>query len=339
MTELMPGAKIPSQRLSGDAAERYIQRLTQLIRRSRLNSHYPNARDLIAHLEPLAPSLHHGLYDGVEMDTRSGLPTYKEWTRVQTDVLLADDQLRQLGDRHAMAQKAAASPQSIFSKQLKKIDYYQALRNRPLATLGEMSVALRKIEPGLDKAWFHVVLDKLDVSGLFVRYTIDLSQESSAWNRPVVTLDEETAQHTQAFQSLIYKFTSLDAEFTYAKLASIQGLEIERVIKGVIGPCYFDAALAPSQLRHLFTTPDSHLGMFSLDMIAHDIPEDRQNDPLESFFAEKLSQEALQGYQRARAQQGYKCFKDRKFVAHASMMGPLRDLCQARQTRNIIYSS
>ena len=339
MTELMPGARIPARRLTDQDAERYIQQLTQIMRRSRLNAHYPNAREIISHLEPLAPSLHHGLYEGVEMDTRSGLPTYKEWTRVQTDVLLAGDQLRQLGDRGEMARKAAASPESIFAKQLKKIDYYQAIHGRPLATLGEMSVALRKIDPGQNKAWFHVVLDKLDVSGLFVRYTIDLSQESSAWNRPVVTLDEETAQHTQAFQSLIYKFTSLDAEFTYAKLASIQGLEIERVIKGVVGPFYVDAQLAPEPLRHLFTVPDAHLGMFSLDMIAHDIPEDRQNDPLDSFFAEKLSEEALLGYRRARARQGYKCFKDRKFVAHRAMVGPLKELCQARQTRNIIYPS
>ncbi len=339
MTELLPGTKIPSKLLTHEAEALYITRAINLLKRSRLNSHYPDARALMSHIQALAPNIHQGLYPGVEMHARSGLPTYKEWTRVQTDVLLAPDQLRQLGDRSTLAEKATRQPDGIFAKQLKKIDYYTALHNRPLATLGDMRVALRRVDTTQNKAWFNVVLDKLDVSGLFVRYTIDLSQQSSAWNKPVVTLDKETAQHTQAFQSLIYKFTSLDAEFTYVKLASIQGLEIERVIKGVIGPFYIDHTIIPQTLQPLFKAPDHHLGMFSVDMIAHDIPEDRQNDPLESFFSEKLSPDAQAGYQRARAQMGYKRFKDRKFVAHRAMLPALRQFCEQHNTRNIIYPS
>ncbi len=340
MTELLAGAKIPSRLLSGHDEVEYISRLTSLLQRSRLNSHYPNPRELIPHVQALDPRLHQGLYPGVEMDARSGLPTYKEWTRVQTDVLLATDQLRQLGERAPLAAKARQSPDGIFAKQLRKLDYYTALENRPLATLGEMSVALRRVDPQSRTAWFNVILDKLDVSGLFVRYTIDLSQESSAWNKPVVTLDRETAQHTEAFQSLIYKFTSLDAEFTYAKLASIDGLHIERVVKGIIGPFCFSPDMAPSPLHALLERDEqAFFGMFSLDMVAHDIPEDRHNDPLDAVFSDKLSEEARRGYTLARTRYAYKCFKDRKFVASRQLIKPLQEFCTSRDTRNIVYSA
>ena len=337
MTELLPGAKIPSVLLTGAEELGYVKRLATLLQRARLNSHYPNSRDLIPHIQALDPRLHQGLYPGCEMDARSGLPTYREWTRVQTDVLLASDQLRQLGDREELARKARRDPQGIFGKQLKKFEYYSALEGRPLATLGDMSVALRRIDPKRNQAWFHVLLDKLDATGLFVRYTIELSQRSSAWSNPLVTLDKETAAHTEAFQSLIYKFTSLDAEFTYAKLATLDGLQIERVIKGTIGPFCFSRQMAPEALKPLFERPDDHLGMFSLDMVAHDIPEDRHNDPLEEVFSDKLSQEGRRGYEAARARFGYVCFKDRKFVAARAMVAGLQQLCLERGTRNIIY--
>lgn len=338
MTELLPGAKIPAITLSGQDERDYIDRLVRILQRARLNSQYPDARALTSHVQGLHPDIHQGLYPGVEMDARSGLPTYKEWTRVQTDTLIAPDQLRQLGDRAALAARAAQSgPEGIYAKQLKKLDYYTQMSGRALTTLGEMSVALRRVDPAQRRAWFNVVLDKLDVSGAFVRYNIDLSQTSTAWSKPVVTLDKESARHTEAFQSLIYKFTSLDAEFTYAKLASIDGLQIERVIKGVVGPFCFSPQMAPAPLKPLFQTPQDFVAMFSLDMIAHDLTEDRHNDPLAESFAERLSDEGRQGYLKARAHYGYLSFKDRKFVASPSLTRPLQELCLARGTRNIIY--
>lgn len=338
MTELLPGAKIPSTLLTGDAEREYIKRLLVILRRARLNLYYPDARALGSHIEGMSPRFHQGLYPGVEMNLSSGLPTYKEWTRVQTDVTLAADQLRQLGARSALEPKARAQPDSIWAKQLKKIDYYTAQNGRKLAVLGDMSVALRRIDPATQTAWFHVVLDKLDASGLFVRYAIDLSQQASAWSKPVVTLDKETASHTEEFQSLIYKFTSLDSEFTFAKLNAIGGLSVERVAKGTIGPFYFATEQAPPTLRPLLEqTPGSFIAMFALDMIAEDLTEDRDNDPLDDLLIDKLSDEGKRGYQLAREKYAYKCFKDRKFVVPRQLVAPLQEFCKEHGTKNIIY--
>lgn len=332
-------AAVRAALLTGEAEALYVDRLVRIVRAARLNLHYPDGRAMQAHLDALAPGVHGGLYEGVEVNLASGLPTYREWTRVQTDVLIAEEQLAQLGPRAALAAKAEGrAPDSIQVKQLKKHDYYSKLRARPLIALGDMSVALRRVDPALNTAWFHVVLDKLDANGLFVRYAIDLSQRSSAWNRPIVTLDAEVARHTEDFQSLIYKFTSLDAEFTFARLNTIQGISVERVSKGCVGPFYFTPEQAPPTLRALLAGHDgAFLAMCALDMVADDIAEDRDNDPLDDMFADKLAPEARAQYVEARAQLPHKCFKDRKFVVPRALVRPVQAWCEAQGTKNIVY--
>ncbi len=327
---------IPSRLLAGDDESAYVKRLRAVLGAARLGAHWPDGTRLGAHVGAMAPGVHRGLYPGLEIDLRSGLPTYKEWTRVQTDVRIAGDQLRQLGAPEDVRRKAAAHPGRIHEKQLAKLDYYAALRDVTLAPLGEMSVALRRVQPERRRAEFHVVLDKLDASGLFVRYSIDLAQCAEAWSRPVVVLDEETARHTEGFRSLIYQFTSLDSEFTFLRLATLGGLELERVIKGVVGPLALPWTQAGEAVRPLLGT-DGFVAMFALDMAATDLPADRDNDPFADLMRERLSPQARDEYDASRKRFGYKVFKDRKFVAPTALLPALRKLCAERGARNVAY--
>lgn len=331
----MAGATVPTRRLEGDEEAAYVRALAAVLRAARLNNQYPDSRRLASHLSALAPEVHRGLYPGLDVDLRSGLPSYREWTRAQTDVRLASDQLRQLGDRAALAARADKGS-AIHAKQLAKHDYYTDLSRVKLAPLGEMKVALRRTEPEARRAYFHVVLDKLDTTGFFVRYSIDLAQTSDFWTEQVVTLDEEAAKHTESFQSLIYKFTSFDSEFTFVKLATMGGLEVERVFKGVIGPICFPWVRAPEALKRILG-PGQVVAMFALDMASIDLSADRDNDPFEDLILDRLSAEARRGYEDARSRYGYKVFKDRKFVASRPLIPALKELCAADGTKNIIY--
>jgi hypothetical protein len=329
----------PARLVKGDAEARYIETLTTALRRARLNDHYPDSRAMFSHISCLHPDHHRGLYSGVEVNLRSGLPTYKEWTRVQTDVVLAEDELKKLGPRRELEKKAEGREETIHGKQLRKHDYYSAIQGRQLSRLGRMDVTLRRVAPGEQRAWFHVVLDKLDASGVFVRYAIDLSQCSDSWTTNIVTLDAETAQHTEAFQSLIYQFTSLDAEFTYVKLQSMSGVEVEKVSKGTVGPVFWDASAAPPELASVWDAdPDAVVATFALDLAADDLAADRDNDPLDDFLSDKLSEDARRGYDTTRARLGYKRFKDRKFVTTRAALPTLRSVCKACETKNVVYS-
>lgn len=318
----------------------YVKRLVEVLRLARLNTHYPDVRKLRSHVEAMSPALHLGVYPGMEIDLRSGLPTYREWTRVQTDVQLASQLLEDLGPRAELEKRRAASDDPIYRRQLAKHHYYQALVGRPTATLGSMSVALRKVDPAQQTAWFTVVLDKLDASGLFVRFTVDLAQRATVWNRPLVRLDADTAQHTEELQSLIYRFTSLDAEFTYFKLVTFGHLQVERVVKGTVGPVVFPGRPATDTLSALMQGRDEgFIACFPLDMVATDLSGDRDNDPLDDLMSARLSEEARPDYERAREQHGYHVFKDCKFVTSPSMSATLEAFCERMGTRNIIHAT
>jgi hypothetical protein len=251
-------------------------------------------------------------------------------------VLIAADQLRQLGDRAALARRTAESPESIHQKQLKKHDYYATIRDRDLIPLGEMEVALRRLQVKEKRASFHVVLDKLDASGSFVRFSIDVTQTDATRASPLVVMEQETAHYTEELRSLIYRFTSLDAEFTFVKLATLGGLEVERVIKGTVGPIYHQWMTLPDELAPIVGNGDI-IATFSLDMAATDVSSDKDNDPFDELASTRLSAAAREDYTRAREKLGYHVFKDRKFAVSRHIAGAMNQLCNHHGTNNIIY--
>lgn len=331
-----------TRELSGPQEADYIGRLGRIIRSARLNLHYPEARALRSHLGCMDPRVHRGLYPGVQVNLASGLPSYREWTRVQTDVQIAAEQLQKLGARAELERQARASDASIYQKLLNKHDYYSQIQGRELAPLGHMSVALRKIDTRSRTGYFNIVLDKLEASGLFVRYSIQLAQTHSAWSQPLVRLDAENAEHTEQLKSLVYKCTALGSESTFIKLAALGGVRVEQVVRGSVGPIIWRAEDAPDALRPLMEAggPTGFIAQFGLDMLADDVAEDRQNDPLgarvqtDAQFSPKM-RAALKA---ARQKSGVNVFGDRKFVVPRHMMAPLREFCAARGTQNLIYS-
>jgi len=323
--------------LAGPTADAYLERLARAIRRARLNAHYPDARAVCSHLEAMTSGVHHGLYPGVRLEP-AGLPAYAEWTRVRTDHHLADSILADLGDEAHLRARAAGAPESIHGKQLLKHLYYTRLRAMTVAPLSAMEVHLRRVEPDRRAAHFHVTLDKLDASGPFVRYTLDVSQVSSIWNRPLITLAADHASHTQALKSLVYRYSHLDAELAFTRLATSDGLHVERVIKGSIGPVWAGPEEAPEALKSAWDDhPDALIATFGLDMATIDVAADGDNDPLEDLLAEQLSPGARAEYEASRQRFGYRVFKDRKFVCTPAARAAVAGLCRAQGTRNIVY--
>lgn len=335
--EVLPGAQVPSLQLEEELASRYVERLQRILRAGRTNTFYPDARLLREHVGPLHPDVNQGLYSSVQVDIRTGLPTYREWTRVQTDVTIAADQLRQLGPRAEIGRKAREQPQSIWPKMLKKHQYYEKISGMPIAPLGEMTAALRRIDRVSGRASFHVTLDKLDATGTFVRYTIDLEQAGRLDRDNAFEVDErEVATQSADFEGLIYKFTSLDAEFTFVKLATLGDLAPERVSKGTVGPFWFDFTRAPEAVKPIVDS-GGFVACFSLDTAAVDIAEQRNNDPFASLAEDRLTEESRGAYREAKRRFGYRVFKDRKFVVRREDVDAMRAICEARGTRNIVY--
>ena len=314
--------------MDASAQRIYVQRFASILRAARLSLQYPDYRRLTAHVRALDPACHGGLYPELQLDLRTGLPTYREWTRVQTDVALAPKILEQLGSHAQLAQRTRDHPNSIYQRQLDKHAYYSRLKAVAITPLAHMQVDLRRIDHNEGRAYFSVVFDKLEASGLFVRVTIALSQRDGFWSRQAVRLDDDVAEQTEAFRSLIYKMTSVDPELTWLKLSSVGGLGVERLTRGTIGPLF----VHPDQPRpaaggftDLLDGADAWLGTFALVLIGADVAEDRSNDPLTPV--------------RRNRSAPYRVFSDRKFVAPADKVALVRDWCTRAGTKNIVYGA
>lgn len=309
--------------LRDDDAEQYCEVVAKAIRGAKLSHAFPDAKSTANHIRLMAPSVHRGLYDGIELNRESGLPTYRMWARVQADIAASKTELPRLGAREAWAAKAERG--DIYKKQLAKFDYYSTIVDQRSASIGDVSVSVRKIDD--THGSYHVVLDKLDVSGAFIRYAIDLTQTHDS---EMIEVRQEAllGAQTSALHGLVYKFAALNSTFTFAKLSSIPGIHTESVQKGTIGPIYFPwSAKIPAALRPL-VEDQGWVATFSIDHAARDILTSKWNDPIvaERDFSE-ISNEL-----------GFRVFRDRKFVVSRERR---RDLEQALKTtgfKNIQYA-
>lgn len=328
--------------LTGDEQARYVDLVARAVERARLNEHYPPGRRLAAQVRAMGPEAHLGLYGELGVDARTGLPTYREWTRVCADAELAPKVLANLPARSVLEPRARAQPDGIHGKQLLKHHYYSQLVEIDGTPPSHMVVQLRKVDVRERRAWFHVVLDKLDASGLFVRFSIDLSQQASFWSRPMVELDEDAARETEALRAIIYRMSSLDAELTFVRLADVEGLTVERVFKGTVGPIFVAGVPWPTALAAALTEHASAGAMvasFGLDMASDDLARDGNNDPLESLLTDRLPGDQAQAYVQARQRHGYRVFKDRKLVVSSrAMIEPVQRFCSEKGTRNVVYA-
>lgn len=327
--------------LEGDAAQGYVDLVGRAITRARLSELYPPARRLAGQVEAMGPRVHGGLYADLRVDGRSGLPTYREWARVRTDAELSPAVLAELPPLPELQARARQDPRSIWGKQLLKHRYHTHLAGIDATPPSHMTVKLRRVEPAERRAWFHVVLDKLDQSGVFVRASIELSQQASFWSRPMLELDDDAARETEGLRTIVYRLTSLDAELTFVRLADTEGLVVERVTRGTVGPIYVAGTALPAALAAELPGPPGPgfiVATFGLDTAAGDLARDGDNDPMEDPLHERLSPAGHAAFVDARRRYGYRVYKDRKLVVgDAATAAAVQRFCTRVGTRNVVY--
>lgn len=327
--------------LEGDAAQGYVELVGRAITRARLSDQYPPSKRLVGQIEAMGPRAHGGLYADLRVDRGSGLPTYREWARLRADAELSPRVLAELPPPGELEARARQDPRGIWGKQLLKQRYHAHLQGIDATPPSHMTVRLRRVDPAERRAWFHVVLDKLDVSGAFVRASIELSQQASFWSRPMLELDDEAARETEALRAIVYRLTSLDAELTFVRLCDAEGVVVERVIRGTVGPIYVAGTAVPEALAAELPAalgPGAVVATFGLDMAAGDVAHDGSNDPLERLLGERVGPEGRAAYLDARRRHGYRVYKDRKLVVgDAATEAAVQRFCGRMGTRNVVY--
>ncbi len=354
-----------TQALVPPEADTYLHLLSRALQAARLNNAFPDRRHLQNTVDTLRDGLRLGLYNELYVDSRAGLPNLASFTRVCTDHELAAQSLERMGSRGSL--EARRDEAEVFARLADKHGYLERLRALDVAPVDHHRVLLRRHDPSSGTAAFRIELTKLDATGVYLRLHIELTQVSSMWRRKVIALDQdgETAAANEAFRGMVYRCADLDAETLFVRLHGIEGVRVERVARGVIGPVLFSLPVhSPGSthgiaVRRTLEAPDDLLGQawhaWSLgpganetqrpefllccvtDSAAEDIREERSNDPLSPLLSARLAPAEAARYRSLRERYPFRVFKDRKFVATPGLKATALAVCKAANTRNIVY--
>lgn len=358
MSEMNRLVTLHTQSLREPVVAPYLDRLVEALRAARLNNSFPDRRRLQGSLETMQKAMAAKLYEQVYVDARSGMPNLASFTRAATDHEVALGSLARMSDTaHYEAHREEAE---VYARLLDKRRYYESISNQPYAPLDEHRVQLRRHDPATGTAEFRIDLTKLDATGVYVRITIELTQVAGAWRRKVIDLDAdgESAAASQAFHATVYRNASFDAEHLFIHMHDIEGVSVDRVQRGVVGPVLFSlpdaegvvvpaepeqasTRMAPAWRRWLegrsAADPAELMMSFQSDIAARDVRDEKSNDPLEPLLSTQIQDSERPRYEHIRQRFPFKVFKDRKFVATAGLEGLVRAVCEGSGTKNLIY--
>jgi len=343
-----------TQHLLEPTASAYLGMLAKAVRAARLNKTFPERRQLDGTLRALKADAHLGLYEGIYLDSRSGLPNMASFTRPLADRGVGEQALRGYADQASLDAKREQA--EVFARMADKRRYYELLQTLTLAPVDEHRVLLRRHEPASSKASFRVELTKLDGSGAYLRVVIELTQTASVWSHKLVDLDThgEVASGTEALRGMVYRFASYDAETLFIRLHELEGVHVERVQRGILGPVRFAIPTEGGLATVLEAKPDVTTGVweqacasgpsdalmlasFATDVAALDVREERSNDPLNPLLSEGIRDVERARYVTLRERYPFRVYKDRKFVASPALAGGIRDACSNAGCKNLIY--
>ena len=353
MTELVA---LHTQVLTEPHLSPYLDMLVRATRAARLNASFPDRRALQATLEAMRPQVHGGLYDHLYVDSRTGLPNLSSVTRIVTDLEVAGDSLSRMTAGHEL--EARRDEAEVFERLAIKRKYYEHLVKAPIAPVDRFRVQLRRHEPESGSAMFRIDLTKLDATGLYLRVTIELTQISSTWRRRVIDLDEhgESPEASEAFHGTVYRYAAFDAEALFIYMHDIEGVSVDRVQRGVVGPVLYaipggGVVARPMEVEnpvlrdawdtwlrgHARLSAPEMLASFQTDVAARDVKEERSNDPLVTLFGERVGEGERSRYEESRRKYPFKVYKDRKFVTTRGTEGLAKAICSAGGTKNLVY--
>ncbi len=357
MSEMNQLVTLHTQSLREPVVTPYLDRLVEALRAARLNNSFPDRRRLQGSLETMQKAMAAKLYEQVYIDARAGMPNMASFTRVVTDHEVASGSLERMSD--TATYEARREEAEVYARLLDKRRYYESISGQPYAPLDEQRVQLRRHDPATGTAEFRIDLTKLDATGVYVRITIELTQVAGTWRRKVIDLDAdgESAAASQAFHATVYRNASFDAEHLFIHMHDIEGVSVDRVQRGVVGPVLFhlphdqgrvvpaEPEQANSRMAHAWqrwlettttTTPELMMS-FQSDIAARDVREEKSNDPLDSLFSTQIQASERARYDNVRQRFPFKVFKDRKFVVTPGLEDLVRAVCEGAGTKNLVY--
>jgi len=352
MSELVA---LHTQALREPVATQYLRGLAKALAAARINKSFPDRRGLEGTLKALELESHLGLYDSIYVDSRAGLPNMASLTRVLSDRTVGRDALATMEDGATL--EARRGEAEVFERLARKRRYFELLGKLELAPVDSHRVLLRRHEPEQSRASFRVELTKVVSSGCYVRVVIELVQAASIWAHKLVEVDAhgEVAAGTDALRGMVYRLANFDAETLIVRMHELEGVHVERVQRGIVGPVLWaiptddglcrvlePAADALGAAWHGYltstrVTAPQFVVAFASDTAAGDVPVEASNDPLVPLLGSQITETERARYGLLRQRHPFRVYKDRKFVVTDAVRPLVEQLCRSAGTKNLVY--
>lgn len=277
--------------------------LAQALGALRLNRHFPPWERVQASLRALAE------LPGLELDPRSGMPSGPAWMRLRAEVAEAPrslERLRGLGPLSGPEGARARAREAALTR----------LAALELPPLRQVEVALRHRDG--DRASWRVTVDRLDLAtGTLARYTLILAGRPGRH----VSEGELELQASAGFQRDLEVLAAEDAALAFALLRQ-RGLEVEEVVRGVIGPALLPGLGPAPELPRGAGALSAALERASLDLGAAGLVDD------------PLATDAV----LPAARSGFGLAASRKWAVHPADRAALGAWLRERGSRGLVYS-
>lgn len=326
--------------LHTSAADRYLDRVSALIRGAHLNAFFPPTEQVLKHLSALHSRTHGGLYSQLTVHRCAGLPTLEEWNRVKTDAVLAEAQVLSNPAALRPPEATASDKVEVQDEERTKWEYCLRLSALELSSLEMLAVELRRLDSESGALHARLVFDTVDIAGLLVRCTIELAEARPTADSHQLLLRKGDDLYLAAeLRSRLLRLVTKSAEQIFVELSALPEITVQRVTRACIGPLCLGELPAALPLGPLLTDARGGFATFALDIAAREVPRDCENDPLPHVMLEQNFIDAASEYERQRVKFGYRVYRDRKFVTDTSSQPAIESLCRSAGTRNIIYTT
>ncbi len=316
--------------LKGDFLERWTETASRLVLSARLNKFYPDPFGIADTIRLMAPSARGGIYDGVVIDRTSGMPRLKDVVSVHADRANAAEFVRDAAGR------LAGDPTPRYAA---KLAYYRRLLGIELPPLTRLDVRLRRVFPERRAAAFEVVFDRFDAAeDVWVRYTLLLEQTDTTWGGSLLERSGDYTAQTSAFRTLMERYAQDDSEITFLLFGKQEGMHLEEVVRGRVGPLWSPWCPAPAGWFPA-DSKDCYVLHCPLDRASVGMDDDTDHDPFSVLYKDFLSADSRPIVEEAAHRLGYRVHKERKFACTPAAAPLLTKRLAEAKTSNVVYTA
>ncbi|MDA3863831.1 MAG: hypothetical protein PF689_08195 [Deltaproteobacteria bacterium] len=290
-------------KISQNRLQNYLKLLKSIFLDYGLSKIYPDLFKIRNALDLWAPELNPKVNRYLEISTVSGLPAEGAYTRLKNEKKLYLNELQR----------------GKLSTKRKEHPYYKKLLETPFPLRLSLELKLSRIIEDKKKSSLRIILDRFEIArGQLTRYTIDLLNKNTFWQKPYFELEDNFVRYSDNFRNQIIQSCQNESELAFLSLLKLEGCTIDSIRMGSVGPLWHQGN-HNDLLKSIFQKyPDTFILNLPASSMTRALQKDKNLDPFSASFKEQLSANSREELAAWEKEYGLSVFKERRIIIHGS---------------------